>query len=140
MTKVPITSPPTQEIILLQVVSSMESTSLPVSSCPKIASDLSFFWTSPEELLNISEGKEMLESPEKLKEPEKPAKSWFKFVFLCYYFFCFLPNQNSSPLTRDSRPLNQSLKSSEVLKDSRPLKQMIKSQIKSHLVQNFGVQ
>ncbi len=58
-----VTSPPTQEITSLQVASSTESASLPVSSCPRITSDLSFFWTNPEESRD-TEGKEMLKSPE----------------------------------------------------------------------------
>ncbi len=36
-------------------------------------------------------------------------------------------NENSSPLTWNSRPLNQSLKSSEVMQDSRPLNRSLKS-------------
>ncbi len=145
-----INTPPVQEITSLQITFSTKVTSSPVSSCPRITSDLTF---------KVSEAKrkEMSESSEKLKEPEKPAKSWIKsktvqqlFTFwtkLLNFFFCFMPEVlnfrevepesepeltsakklNSSPMTRNSRPLSQLLKSSEVVKDSSPLKQMIKS-------------
>ncbi len=126
--EIPIPTPSIQQVESLRIIPSKKLIESPVSQYTKIVSELSFLWNPEVENTNenVSSSNEKKNENEIEKENEIENKSESESEF-SFFWISEETNENSSPLTRNSRPLNQSLKSAEVMEDSRPLKSMIKS-------------